>query len=74
MAVPKRKVSKAAKRKRATHKGPKVPNIPDMQKSRPKSSRSNRFFCENCDQPKPPHAVCPNCGQYRGKAVIEVER
>ena len=74
MAVPKRKVSKARQRKRATHKGARMPNVPDLQKDRPKSSRSKRFFCVNCDQPKPPHAVCPNCGHYRGNAVLEVER
>ncbi|MFP4028210.1 MAG: 50S ribosomal protein L32 [Candidatus Brocadiia bacterium] len=74
MAVPKRKTSKSRKRKRRTHQGCDPPNVPKMQKSHPPSSRSQRFFCSNCDQPKPPHSICPNCGYYRGRAMIEVER
>ncbi len=74
MAVPKRRTSKARKRKRRTHYKLAEPNVPRSQKVRAPGSRSDRFFCNNCNQPKQPHAVCPNCGHYRGKAVIEVER
>jgi len=74
MPVPKRKTSKARKRKRRTHGGAAEPNVPHSQKVRAPGSRSNRFFCSNCNQPKAPHAVCPNCGYYRGRAMIEVER
>jgi len=28
--------------------------------------------CPNCHEPKPPHRVCPHCGQYRGREVVEV--
>ena len=73
MAVPKHKPSKAKQRKRRTHKSLDVPNLPKTQRAR-SGGRSKRFFCSNCDQIKPPHAVCPNCGHYRGRAVIEVER
>jgi large subunit ribosomal protein L32 len=74
MAVPKRKTSKSRKGKRRTHQGLEEPNIPSSQKVRPSGTRSRRFFCGNCNQPKPPHMVCPNCGYYRGKPMLEVER
>jgi large subunit ribosomal protein L32 len=74
VAVPKRRHSKERKRKRRTHDALAVPNLPKSQKARAASSRSGRFFCSNCNQPKTPHAVCPNCGYYRGRPVIEVER
>jgi large subunit ribosomal protein L32 len=28
--------------------------------------------CPNCHEPKLPHRVCPHCGQYKGREVIEV--
>ncbi len=28
--------------------------------------------CDNCHEPKLPHRVCPHCGQYHGREVIEV--
>jgi len=27
--------------------------------------------CPNCHEPKLPHRVCPHCGQYKGREVIE---
>ena len=74
MAVPKRKTSKARKRKRRTHQSLSAANIPKSQKTRAPGSRSGKFFCSNCNQPKAPHAVCPNCGYYRGQPLVEVER
>ena len=29
--------------------------------------------CPNCHEPKLPHRACPHCGQYKGRAIIEVE-
>lgn len=29
--------------------------------------------CPQCGAPKLPHHVCPNCGTYKGRQVIEVE-
>jgi len=74
VAVPKRKTSKARKRLRRSHDALAQPNVPKAQKVRAPGSRSGKFFCANCNQPKSPHAVCPNCGYYRGKSVIEVQR
>ena len=72
MAVPKRKTSKSKKGKRRTHQGLQTPNIPKSQRERPPSARSKRFFCSSCEQPKPPHTVCPNCGTYKGRQAVEI--
>ncbi|CAA9539917.1 MAG: LSU ribosomal protein L32p @ LSU ribosomal protein L32p, zinc-dependent [uncultured Thermomicrobiales bacterium] len=29
--------------------------------------------CASCRALKRPHHVCPNCGMYRGRQVIEIE-
>ncbi len=71
MPVPKRKTSKARKAKRRTHQGLREPNIPARGKVRAPSARAKRFICKVCEQPKTPHAVCSNCGSYKGRQVIE---
>ncbi|MEA1996037.1 MAG: 50S ribosomal protein L32 [Gemmatimonadota bacterium] len=58
MAVPKRRTSKSAKKKRRTHF--KL-NSPGVSK------------CSNCSQMKPPHQICPHCGYYNGREVVFVE-
>lgn len=58
MAVPKRKTSKARKRKRRTHYKAKMPAF---------------SLCSNCGEMKRPHNVCQNCGFYKGKQVINLE-
>jgi large subunit ribosomal protein L32 len=57
MAVPKRRVSKQRKRKRrGQHRAEKAPVA----------------ACPHCKDPKLPHRVCPTCGMYRDKQVLEV--
>ena len=58
MAVPKHKTSKSRRDKRRTHK---------------KAAAINLAKCSNCGETKEPHRVCPNCGTYRGREVIEGE-
>ena len=29
--------------------------------------------CPQCGEPKRPHYVCPHCGYYRDRQIIEVE-
>lgn len=59
MAVPKRKKSKSKR---------------DMRRSQnEKLILPNLSICPQCQQPKLPHRVCPNCGTYKGKVVIETE-
>jgi large subunit ribosomal protein L32 len=31
-------------------------------------------ICENCGEYHVAHRVCPKCGTYKGKTVIEVEQ
>lgn len=58
MAVPKRKTGRAkTASRRATH------NIDAPALS----------VCPQCHQPKLPHRVCPECGYYNGKEVIETD-
>ncbi len=30
-------------------------------------------YCPQCHSPKLPHRVCPVCGSYRGREVIEIK-
>ncbi|MEO0255549.1 MAG: 50S ribosomal protein L32 [candidate division WOR-3 bacterium] len=58
MPVPKRRHSRARGRKRRTH-----------YKVKPMSLSK----CPNCGEAKLPHRVCPHCGYYKGKAIIQIE-
>lgn len=58
MPNPKRRHSKTRTRKRRSHHALKVRSL---------------GICPNCGAEKPSHRVCPECGQYRGREVIEVE-
>lgn len=55
MAVPKRKTSKARKRKRRTHFKLEVPGMNE---------------CPNCGELRKAHHVCPACGYYNGQNVM----
>lgn len=57
MGVPKRKTSKSKQRKR---KAAQKINSPALVE------------CSQCHHLKPPHHVCPNCGYYGKKKVLEV--
>ena len=57
MGVPKRRISRARGRRRRTHYVAQTPA---------------RSLCPNCDEAKPPHVVCPRCGWYRGRQVLEI--
>ena len=56
MGVPKRRISKTRKNKRRTHW---VAVLPALSK------------CSNCGQAMMPHHLCPNCGFYRGRQVVQ---
>ncbi len=58
MAVPKRRTSKSKKNMRRTHKKHDAPQF---------------TVCPECGEAKMPHRVCPSCGMYKGKQVIEEE-
>lgn len=59
MAVPKNKVSKARRDKRRSNVW--------------KLDAPALTTCPKCGELIAPHKVCPNCGTYNGKTVIEVE-
>ena len=59
MAVPKKKTSKARRdRRRANHDRMDAPAY---------------SACRECGSPTRPHQVCPTCGTYRGRQVIEIQ-
>lgn len=57
MPVPKRRQSRARRNKRRAH-----------HYLRPAAAS----ICENCSAVILPHTVCPECGHYKGREVIEV--
>jgi len=75
MALPKRRHSSSRTGKRRSHDALNPPNIPRSEFAKTTSgNRSKKFICPHCKQIKKPHTVCHNCGYYRGKQVIAVER
>lgn len=55
MAVPFRRTSKTAKRKRRSHYKLSVPGM---------------VVCPNCGEMKLSHRVCKECGTYNGRTVL----
>ena len=58
MAVPKRKTSRTKTRTRRTHKKLKLVALE---------------FCKQCSEMKRAGIICPSCGYYRGKKILEIE-
>ncbi len=59
MAVPQKRQSNTRRNKRrANHDRTTAPTV---------------VMCPECSEPKLPHRICPNCGTYAGRQVIEVE-
>jgi large subunit ribosomal protein L32 len=58
MAVPKRKQSNSRTGMRRSHDAIKAKQLQ---------------LCPQCSHPKPSHVVCPNCGSYMGRIVVEME-
>jgi len=58
MAVPQVRTSKRMKGHRRSHDALKAPNMVN---------------CSNCQEMILPHKVCPKCGHFKGKAVIQVK-
>jgi len=59
MAVPKRRTSSSKRDMR---------RAPNMKKNSPGLS-----ICEQCNEPKLPHRVCPNCNYYNGRVIVSSE-
>jgi large subunit ribosomal protein L32 len=58
MPLPKRRHSKTRGRKRRTHY---------------KLAAPTHALCPQCREPKLPHRICPHCGYYKGREIIQVE-
>ncbi len=59
MAVPQKRQSKTRRNKRrANHDKMSAPTV---------------VTCPECSEPKLPHRVCPNCGTYAGRQVLDLE-
>ncbi len=44
----------------------------DKRRANWKISAPNVALCPKCQEPTLSHRMCPNCGVYRGKKIIEV--
>lgn len=55
--LPKRKVSKGRRDRRRAHDAIGSPNLVE---------------CSNCHQRTMPHRVCPHCGYYKGRQVLDL--
>jgi large subunit ribosomal protein L32 len=59
MAVPKRRQSNARTGRRRAH---------DAKKPR------QLMACPQCSMAIPSHVICPNCGHYMGRKIVETEK
>ena len=57
MPNPKRRHSKSRTGKRRAHDALRVPQT---------------SVCQNCQEPRMQHRVCPKCGYYKGREVVRV--
>jgi large subunit ribosomal protein L32 len=57
MAVPKQRHTKSRRNKRRAHIFLQAPVL---------------TLCPKCGKPLFPYTVCPNCGYYKGKEIIDV--
>jgi large subunit ribosomal protein L32 len=57
-ALPKRKISKGRRGRRRQHDQLQPVTL---------------VACSNCGAMKRPHSVCPECGYYKGREIVEIE-
>jgi large subunit ribosomal protein L32 len=46
----------------------------DRRRSQDTLEGPNLVACSNCGEMRLPHHVCPNCGHYKGREVLEVKK
>ncbi len=46
----------------------------DRRRSHDALEGLNLVQCPNCGEMMQPHRVCPHCGHYKGREVIETEK
>ncbi len=57
--LPKRKLSKGRRDRRRAHDALQAANL---------------SACPNCGSMTLPHTVCPSCGFYKGREVLEIKK
>ncbi|MDT3697954.1 MAG: 50S ribosomal protein L32 [Thermincola sp.] len=45
-----------------------------MRRAQQKLTAPGYISCPQCHEPKQPHRVCPECGYYKDKEVIAVNK
>ncbi|MDZ7798891.1 MAG: 50S ribosomal protein L32 [Patescibacteria group bacterium] len=58
MSVPKKRKSKSSVRKKRSHQALKSKQL---------------IVCSHCNKKIMPHQICPYCGYYKGKEVINIK-
>lgn len=56
--LPKRKISKGRRNRRRAHDSIGTPKLAS---------------CSNCHEPMLPHRMCPNCGYYKGRQIVDMD-
>lgn len=46
----------------------------DRRRSQDTLVAINLVQCSNCGEMRPPHTVCPNCGHYQGREILNMEK
>jgi len=59
MPLPKRRHSSSRQGKRRGEQKIRIPSV---------------STCSNCKAPKLPHRICPVCGYYKGRQVVEIKK
>lgn len=44
----------------------------DKRRANWKGQTLNVSACPDCGEPRLPHKVCPSCGSYKGRKVLEI--
>ena len=45
----------------------------DRRRAHDALTSPNLVLCSNCGEMRLPHTVCPKCGHYKGREVINME-
>jgi large subunit ribosomal protein L32 len=46
----------------------------DRRRAHDSLEARNLVQCSNCGEMRLPHRVCPYCGHYQGREIIEIEK
>ena len=46
----------------------------DRRRAHDSLTAANLTTCDNCGKMRLPHTMCPNCGHYKGREIIEIEK